>query len=293
MIRYLTLGLALLGGPVLRADDAPVRNFHIPALYHVGYWVRDISRSRAFYATYLGFEEAYDLNYPDGSLQMAVMKVNERQVIYLFPNAAKILPNGDNLDHLGLETDDAAAMHDYLVARGLKVGAPHRGKIGDLILTVRDPDGHPFEVTQFEPEGQLLQHQGKSLPATRISAHLRSASITVKDLAAAVRFYRDVLGFRVVNSGAAADPVTTWLRVPDGADLIALRVAEVKPGEPTPRAVPDYFLAVADVPRTVATLGARAAAGGFPSPAPVSTGAAGLPQTSVTDPDGTRVVLGN
>ena len=45
---------------------------------------------------------------------MVVMKVNERQVIYLFTDSTKILPNGDNLDHLGLETDNINAVREHL-----------------------------------------------------------------------------------------------------------------------------------------------------------------------------------
>jgi catechol 2,3-dioxygenase-like lactoylglutathione lyase family enzyme len=292
MIRFLSFAFLLCSAPALQAGDTAARNFHIPALYHVGFWVRDIAKSRAFYSIYLGFEEAYDLNYPNGTLQLAVMKVNRRQVIYLFPNAAKILPNGDNLDHLGLETDDAAAMHDYLVARGLKLGPAHRGRIGDLILTVKDPDGHFFEVTQFEPEGQLLQHQGKSLPSARISSHLRSAAISVTDLAASLRFYRDLLGFKVVGPAMASRTGSTWLQVPDGTDLIELRPYHKPPGESAPRAVPDYCLTVSNAARASEILNTRAASGGFPAPIIEGAGAAGSPQTSVLDPDGTRVILG-
>src|SRR5258708_14840542 len=196
LVAPLILTLALAGGHSAFAAGQAGRNYHIYSLYHVGYWVRDIAKSRGFYKDYLGFEEPYSLNYPDGTLQMAVMKVNERQVIYLFPNAAKILPNGDNLDHLGLETDDLAALREDLLAKQIKVGEVHRGRIGDLILGVKDPDGHTFEITQLTPEGQLLQHQGRGLPATRASDRLRSATIAVADLAASVRFYRDILGFK-------------------------------------------------------------------------------------------------
>src|SRR3954467_4012097 len=167
------LFLILTAGSLAAAT--PERSFHISSLYHVGFWVKDVAKQRAFYHDYLGFDEPYSLNYPDGRLQMAVMKVNERQVIYLFTDATKILPNGDNLDHLGLETDNLAAVREHLLAQGLKVGDVHRGRIGDLLLGIKDPDGHTYEITQLEPQGQLLQHQGQALPASRISSHLRGA----------------------------------------------------------------------------------------------------------------------
>src|SRR5882724_9964883 len=195
-MKSIAVGWLLFIAPALLAGAAETaREFHIPSLYHVGFWVRDIAKSRAFYKDYLGYEEPYVLNRPDGALQMVVMKVNERQVIYLFTDATKILPNGDNLDHLGLETDNIAAAREYLLAQGVKVGTVNRGRIGDLLLGVKDPDGHAYELTQFAPEGQLLQHQGRSLAPDRVSAHLRSATLAVADLAASRHFYVDVLGF--------------------------------------------------------------------------------------------------
>ena len=202
MNRFILAFVALCLSPPLRAQDA-ARGFRIPTLYHVGYWVRDAAKARDFYEKYLGFEEPYVLNHADGTLQMVVIKVNERQVIYLFPDSSRIKPNGDNLDHLGLLVDNVAALHDTLIARGLKVGAPHLGHIGDLLMGVFDPDGHGFEATQLEPQGQLLRHQGKSLPATRIASHLRSATVVTSDLAASVAFYRDKLGFKEVGTVGA------------------------------------------------------------------------------------------
>ncbi len=286
MIRFILAFVALCSCPFLRAQDA-VRGFRIPTLYHVGYWVRDAAKARDFYEKYLGFEEPYVLNHADGTLQMVVIKVNERQVIYLFPDPSRIKPNGDNLDHLGLLVDDVSALHDTLVARGLKVGAPHLGHIGDLLMGVFDPDNHGFEATQLEPQGQLLKHQGKNLPVTRIASHLRSATIVASDLAASVAFYRDRLGFKDIGTVGGA----IRLQVPDGPDFIELLPADRKPDAPGARSVPQYTLVVPDAGRAAEVLAARAQSGGFPAPSPVSTAADGRRQTSVIDPDGTRVIL--
>jgi catechol 2,3-dioxygenase-like lactoylglutathione lyase family enzyme len=286
MPRFILL-LLILSAPLFATDEA-AHSFHLTSLYHVGYWVRDIAKSRAFYHDFLGFAEPYLLNYPDGTLQMAVMKVNERQVIYLFPNAAKIQPNGDNLDHLGLETDDVAAVREHLLAVGVKVGEVHRGRIGDLLLGLKDPDGHGFEITQLAPEGQLRQHQGQGLPASRISDRLLSASLAVADLPAALHFYQDILGFKKI-AGAATGGVR--LQVPDGSGCFDLMPYEKKPGEAPARGVPEYCLEVADAAKTVELLTARAKATGFSLPTPLTVAADGSRQTSCVDPDGTRVVF--
>jgi catechol 2,3-dioxygenase-like lactoylglutathione lyase family enzyme len=281
---WLTFCLAAIRLPA----DGTSRDFRIPALYHVGFWVRDIGKSRAFYKTYLGFDEPYVLNRANGDLQMVVIKVNERQVILLFPNVAKILPNGDNLDHLGLETDNIIAVHDCLATHGVKTGPAVRGHIGDMILNVKDPDGHTLEITQFQPEGQLLKHQGMNLPATRISTHLLTASIAVSNLDASLHFYRDILGFKEIwRDSRTGTPHSIHLQVPDGTDYLDLRPYEKKPGADPARAVAQFYLEVPDAAKAAEILAGRAKTTGFSPPA-ISDD---KHEASCIDPDGTRLVL--
>jgi catechol 2,3-dioxygenase-like lactoylglutathione lyase family enzyme len=271
------------------AESTP-RDFHVRALYHVGYWVRDIAKARAFYHDYLGFAEPYSLNYATGKLQMVVMKVNERQVIYLFTDATRILPNGDNLDHFGLEVDDLQAFRKYVLAHGAKVGEVNRGRIGDFLLGIRDPDGRTFEATQFAPEGQLLKHQGEALPATRVSNHLRSATIMVSDLAASLRFYQDVLCCEPIGQPGKDGAVR--VRVADGTDFLVLKPM---PSDPAARAAthaaPEYTLIVPNLAETGKALADRAATTGFAPPSTSTLSAFGEREISCIDPDGTRVVL--
>ena len=273
------------------------RTFRIPALYHVGFWVRDITKARAFYKDYLGYDEPYELRRPNGDLQMVVMKVNERQVIYLFTDATKIKPNGDNLDHFGLETDNIEAAREHLLALGVKVGNVNRGRIGDFLLGIKDPDGNATELTQFAPEGELLKHQGRSLAPDRISSRLRFATIATPDLQAALHFYQDVLGFKriAITSDARGEATENVKRVrlqtPDGADYFDLIAYELKTGAERRWAVPEYGLEVPDAAKAFDLLAARAAKLGLPAPATVSEGVDGCRQTSVVDPDGVRVIL--
>jgi catechol 2,3-dioxygenase-like lactoylglutathione lyase family enzyme len=300
MISRLILSLSLAGAaiPTLLAQTpaaqatAPARA-KITDLYHVGYWVRDIEKSRAFYETYLGFAEPYVLNTAAGALQMVVIKVNDGQSIYLFPNPSKILPNGDNLDHLGLVTDNSAALHDQLEAKGLKPSAVKKAHVGDMIFGIRDPDGRPFEVTQFEPDGQVMKHKGQDLPKTRIAMRLESAVVSVSNLDASLAFYRDQLGFKVTWRGSMLDGKfdQVEMSVPDGTGGVTLRPFATRPGAAAPRAVPEFWLLVLDVSSAAAVLSDRATAGGFPQPSPVTALLSGGHQATVVDPDGTLVVL--
>jgi lactoylglutathione lyase len=219
---------------------------------------------------------------------MVVIKVNERQVILLFPNAAKILPDGDNLDHVGLETDNIIAVHDCLATHGVKTGPAVRGHIGDMILNVKDPDGHTLEITQFEPEGQLLKHQGKNLTATRISTHLLTASLAVSNLEASLHFYRDILGFKEIwRDSGTGTPHSVHLQVPDGTDYLDLRPYEKKPGADPARAVAQFYLEVPGATKAAEILTGRAKTAGFAPP----TISDDKHEASCIDPDGTRVVL--
>lgn len=283
------IGASLGAAEPAQTPAGAVRAFQLPSLYHVGFWVRDLAKSRAFYHDFLGFDEPYELRRANGELQMVVMKVNERQVIYLFPDATKILPNGDNLDHLGLETDRIEAAREQLLAHGVKVGAVNRGRIGDFLLGFNDPDGHHYELTQFAPEGQLLKNQGKALLPRRVSSHLRSATLNCADLPRSLRFYLDTLGLRHV---AGADhPDAVRVQVPDGTDFLELVPYERKPGADAARGVPEFCLEVADAAKMVELLKYRAKELGLSRPTPLSKGLDGQWRTSVTDPDGTVVVL--
>lgn len=298
VFRWLTLlaGLAVASLPAAEPaatspnpPAGPAREFQLPSLYHVGFWVRDLAKSRAFYHDFLGFDEPYELRRANGDLQMVVMKVNERQVIYLFPDATKILPNGDNLDHLGLETDAIEAARQQLLAHGVKVGAVNRGRIGDFLLGFNDPDGHHYELTQFAPEGQLLKNQGKALSLRRVSSRLRSATLNCADLPRSLRFYLDTLGMQHVEGADHAGAVR--VRVPEGEDFLELVPYQRKPGAEAARGVPEFCLEVADAAKMVELLKYRAKECGLPRPAPLSKGPDGLWRTSVTDPDGTVVLL--
>lgn len=144
--------------------------------------VRDLERSRAFYRDVLGFEE-----HPVGSdfgggagaelvrgparIQLSPAESASRRVVFL-------------------ETDDVAGLRAAVLARGGEASELERVNwIKYEVFEVRDPDGHTLWLGQSfhrtglrKPEGQLQD----ALPA-----------LSCDDVAAAVRHYVDVLGFRV------------------------------------------------------------------------------------------------
>jgi len=167
---------------------------------HIGLMTGDLETSRQFYGRVLGFEEPFKLNHPDGSLMLTYFKVNDHQYIEIFPTLKS--PTEDRLSHIAFETTDAKALRDYLASNDVKVpGSLSPGLDGNLSFMVSDPDGHRVEFVQYMPGSLHSRSFGKSRPAARVSDHIQHVGVTVKDRAAADRFYKDILGFRLLWEG--------------------------------------------------------------------------------------------
>ena len=95
---------------------------------HLAVFVSDLPKARAFYGDLLGFDEPFTLPKPDGSVDIAFVKINDRQWIELFnqPSAGE-----GQLNHIAIYTDNADGMRDYLASQGVAVPetvaqGPHR-----------------------------------------------------------------------------------------------------------------------------------------------------------------------
>jgi len=281
----LSLALGLSPG---RAQDAALRP-HILGVAQVALYVHDLAASRSFYRDFLGYEEAFTLKNPDGSLRSALFKIGDRQTVELIPEVA---PATDRLNHIALETDDAEAMRTYLKSRGIVV-PEHvtKGQVTTAYFTVTDPDGHTVEFAQYGPESGMARDAGRHLPAARISEHMSHAGIMVRHLDAALKFYGDILGCAEIRRGSGNGKVLSWvnLRVPDGTDWVEFMLYA---GTPTLAKIGvnhHFCLLVPDAAKAAEILGRR----------PLPPGARLLPEVSVGndhkrkaqayDPDGTRL----
>ena len=193
-------------------------------------------KARAFYEDLLGFEESFTLPKPDGSVDIAFVKINDRQWIELFnrPSAGE-----GQLNHIAIYTDDADRMRTYLASKGVavpeKVG---KGRTGNKNFMVKDPDGHNVEIVEYQPDSWTAKDAGKHLPPTRLSGHAIHVGILVGNLAAATKFYNGILGFQEFWRGSAATSKTlSWvnMRVPDGTDYVELMLYGRDPDAGAPR----------------------------------------------------------
>lgn len=193
----------------------------ILGIAHVSFKVSDINKAREFYGNLLGYEEAFTYYNNNGSIWISFFKVNDRQYIEITPDLKP--DQADRLNHFCLETDDLEMMRKYLQSKGIKVpDSLHIGKDRNLHLTVPDPDGHQVEFVQVIPGSDHSNAKGEFLYGKRISDRIYHAGITVKNVEAANKFYKDILGFSEIWRGGVNDSTTSWInmRIPESTDYI-------------------------------------------------------------------------
>jgi catechol 2,3-dioxygenase-like lactoylglutathione lyase family enzyme len=289
-MKFLVALTALLTTQLALADAPPQRP-HIVGISHIALYVHDIEKTRAFYKTFLGFDEPYQIDNADGSLHLTWIKINDHQTIEIFPEKEA---NNDRLYHIALETDDAVGMRDYLAAHGVKVpdkvGA---GKIGNLNYFIKDPDGHIVEIVQYKENGWTMLNKGKFMPETRIAAHIPHVGILVGDVDAAKSFYEDILGFHEIWRGSKNSKQLSWIheRVPDGTDFLEFMLYSDLPDADKRGKYHHLCLEVPDVQAAEAILKQRASLIGYTKPIERQIGINRKWQLNVYDPDGTRVEL--
>jgi lactoylglutathione lyase len=279
----------LLAGMAATMNAAnEVKRPRILGVAHMAIYVSDLQKARAFYKDFLGYDEVYTLKRADGSDRIAFIKINEDQYLEVFAEN----PQADgHMNHVSVFTDSAENMRLYLASKGVKV--PEKvgtGKIGNSNFNITDPDGHTLEIVEYKPESWTRQNTGKHLPDTRVSNHMTHFGITVKDLDASLKFYRDILGFSETWRGGAGKYLS-WvnMKVPDGTDYIELMLYP-RPLTMEQMGTKNHVcLVVPDVVKTVAALEPRAKRTGYATPMEVKTGVNGKRQVNLFDPDGTRV----
>jgi lactoylglutathione lyase len=286
----LWIGTVLAPATLLVAQDTP--RPRITGVAHIAVFAHDFEKSRAFYRDFLGLEEPYTLAKPDGSPEMAFFKINDRQYVEILPEDA---PETDRLSHISIETDNIESMRRYLAAQGVAVPAKaSKGRTGDSSFIVKDPEGHAVEIVQYEPGGWSARERGRHMADSSVSKHMMHVGIIVTSFEPAMKFYRDLLGFREFWRGTGAGRTElSWvnMRVPDGEDYIELMLFKDAP-EPTKRGSAHHLcLEVPDAAASVAALEAKPSRKQYTQAMQVRTGVNRKRQMNLFDPDGTRTEL--
>jgi len=195
--------------------------------------VSSIDEARVFYSTVLGLEQAFTIKNPVGGPDLTAFKINDRQYVYV--GQYLIETNDSRLLFVGFETDDARALAKYLDAKGIRVPTTLMPDAeGNLSFIVKDPEDNAVQFIQFQSRSVHGRNRGKFISQRRLSDHALHVGYRIRDPEALDRFYKDLLGYRLIWKGGSRDDRFDWISmaVPDGNQWIEYMV---NTGTPTPR----------------------------------------------------------
>ena len=263
--------------------QVPANRPRITGIDHLVFRASDAVAAKRFYGDLLGLRSI-----PNRASRLT-FEVGRRQAIHVDPD----LPAGEDerLRVLAFSTPDLEALAAHLTAKGVAVtkvpGQP--ASIG-----VTDPDGHPLAFVERDWPPQDLRPRpvvfaGKAPLSTRIL----HAGLTIRDEAAATRFYKDVLGFSEIWRGGRSEGVTDWvnMRVPDGTDYLEYMLVSAPPDRRQRGVQHHVALLVPDIQAAWEAAGARTPAAERAKLGPPNVGRNGRWQLNLYDTDGTRTEL--
>ena len=269
------------------AQGVPTRP-PIKGVANIAIKVESLDAARQFYSGVVGLTEAFETRQTQSASPRACFKVNDHQYVEVSPELKG--ETEDRLTSIGFETTDARKLRDYLAAKGVSV--PPKlltDPNGNLSFNVKDPDGHSVEFVQYMPGSLHSRNFGKHVSPKRLSDHILHVGIRVIDPVRADRFYKDILGFRLMWKGGRTDTHFDWISmlVPDGHDWVEYMVTET---EPTPQqlgVLHHYCLGTLDIQNTYKTVLER----GYKPPRPPNIGRDGRWLLQLYDNNYTRTEM--
>lgn len=240
------------------------------SLDSVGMTVADMDRAVDFYAKVLTFEKVSDIEvagtdyeHLEGvfGLRMRVvrMRLGSESIElteYLAPRGRPIPPdlrsNDRSFQHIAIIVRDMDSAYRRLRENRVEHASSGPQRLPDWnknaggikAFYFRDPDGHPLEILEF-PEGKGDPKWHRS--SDRLFLGIDHTAIVVGDTETSLRFYRDLLGFKVAgeseNYGVEQEHLNnvfgarlriTGLRPPAGLAIEFLEYLSPRDGRPAP-----------------------------------------------------------
>jgi catechol 2,3-dioxygenase-like lactoylglutathione lyase family enzyme len=246
----LRLVLSVLIAAVSAAGAEPAHPL-VADLDSVGMTVTDMDRAIDFYSRVLTFEKVSDVEvagtdyeHLEGvfGLRMRVvrMRLGSESIElaeYLAPRGRPISPdlrsNDLSFQHIAIIVRDMDAAYRRLRENRVEHASSGPQRLPDWnknaggikAFYFRDPDGHPLEVLEF-PAGKgdpKWHHSGD-----RLFLGIDHTAIVVSDTETSLKFYRDLLGFRVAGGSENYGVEQEHLNNVFGARL---RITSLKPPE--------------------------------------------------------------
>lgn len=120
---------------------------------YVGIQVRDLDRSLAFYRGLLGMQVLRRQRVPETDGEWVELKSAGSEALLelnWYPEGSRHFPgpyaNGDEIDHIAFECEDARQAYAGLLAKGATPGLPPFLEGGTWLAYVVDPDGIWIEL---------------------------------------------------------------------------------------------------------------------------------------------------
>ena len=186
----------------------------ITGVSHVALQISDLAKARTFYSGLLGYTEMA----PAGRAHIAVFAVNDRQRLIVHDGLAA--DRDERLLDVAFETANVDALREFLLSRGARVSEPkHDADAGGRSIDVVDPDGHRVQFVQLD---RAAPASAVAAGDRRLSRRILHAGLTIRDAAAADRFYKGMLAFSEIWRGGRTDDVTSWInmRTPEGTEYL-------------------------------------------------------------------------
>jgi catechol 2,3-dioxygenase-like lactoylglutathione lyase family enzyme len=161
------------------AAGAYAQPLPLEGIAHVGYRVRDLDKTHAYYTGVLGFERAFQIK--SGAV---FYKVNDDQFIEIQPGLSA--QDDVRLTHIALQTSNLAATRRLLGSRGIRMKG----------VSVVAPEGTRIDFVEYDKRSPEVRVRRQFLAGPRISDHLQHAGVIVarEEVEPVLRFYRDALG---------------------------------------------------------------------------------------------------
>jgi catechol 2,3-dioxygenase-like lactoylglutathione lyase family enzyme len=162
----------------------------ITGIAHIAFRVSDLDKEVNFLGK-LGFEESFAINNGPKTMEVFV-KINDRQFFEIYPQSDP--PQSLGWMHVCYESDALDGLNAQLVSKGLNPTKVNKAGAGNLIFSLKDPEGRTTEFTQYMPGSRHTLDKGQHLGANRVADTLLGFELPVANLAAAKQFYTK-LGF--------------------------------------------------------------------------------------------------
>jgi catechol 2,3-dioxygenase-like lactoylglutathione lyase family enzyme len=134
-----------------------------PGLNHVGFRVKDLDATLAFYTKTMGFREVGPVRDDKGTTLFTYVQIDRNTFIELFPPAAGEAPG---FTHVALKVDDVDETVRKLREAKIEVEAPRMGRTRAYLTNASGPDGVRIELLELRPES--IQRQAvESWPGPR------------------------------------------------------------------------------------------------------------------------------